>query len=276
MANEMIDQSSTSSLSFFEFPEDVQVNILSFLSPNDIFNFALTSKQFIPLSKNDTKLWFTLCHRRWGSNTHISKWVVGSITYKHLYKTLHQYDNLIGLWRRCGGTGTLSPSSSSSSQLVVSFQWGPSFLTGTWVNNNNSISSIKPAPFFFLGISSNGQVSKFVDLNGHTNQLGEFLDFSQLGVFENDLVSVNVNFIQSNYLLVEENRNRTSSLSGGEENEDCVVGSPTDTLPDQFVSDMYVQIANKTSPGADKRRHRRKEKERQGRKKWETEHFIKL
>jgi hypothetical protein len=111
------------------------------------------------------------------------------------------------------------------------------------------------------------------------------MNFSQLGILEKDLISVNVNFIENDYLLVEENHDfvyknrvvkRSSSLSGGEETEDQVTGGTPGSLPDQFVSNLYVQFANKTSPSADKRRHKRKEKERQGRKKWETEHFIKL
>jgi hypothetical protein len=121
-----------SSLSFFDFPEDVQVCILSFLSPIEIANFACASKQFVSLSRNDTKLWYTMCDRRWGSKTQIAKWGCGKITYKLLYKTLHQYDNLIGFWRRCGAkTGE----SALLLPPLISFDWGPSFLTASWVEN---------------------------------------------------------------------------------------------------------------------------------------------
>ncbi|GAV56587.1 hypothetical protein CFOL_v3_00129 [Cephalotus follicularis] len=93
----------------------------------------------------------------------------------------------------------------------------------------------------------------------------------------------------NDYLIVEENRNftmlhnkkngirRSSSSSNlaGEEIEDLIGGTPG-SLPDRLVSEMYIQMANKTSHGADRRRQRRKEKERQGRRKWETEHFVKI
>lgn len=44
------------------------------------------------------------------------------------------------------------------------------------------------------------------------------------------------------------------------------------------TSELYQYYANRTSPGADRscRRQRRREKEKQGRKKWETEHFLKI
>ncbi|KAJ4832424.1 hypothetical protein Tsubulata_043853 [Turnera subulata] len=51
--------------SFSNFPEDVQLCILSFLSPAEIANIALTSKRFAPLCRNDSKLWHSLCARQW-------------------------------------------------------------------------------------------------------------------------------------------------------------------------------------------------------------------
>ncbi|KAK8624262.1 hypothetical protein V6N13_065612 [Hibiscus sabdariffa] len=93
---------SKSSFPFSDIPEYIQLSILSLLSPPDIAYFASTSKRFVFLCRNDTKLWFNMCHRRWGSKTHISKWGGGNITYKLLYKTLTHWENLIGFWRHCG------------------------------------------------------------------------------------------------------------------------------------------------------------------------------
>ncbi|KAJ0699957.1 putative F-box domain-containing protein [Helianthus annuus] len=51
-------------------------------------------------------------------------------------------------------------------------------------------------------------------------------------------------------------------------------GSP----PDRLTSEMYQYFANRTSPGGERawRRQRRREREKQGNKKWESEHFVKI
>jgi hypothetical protein len=80
------------------------------------------------------------------------------------------------------------------------------------------------------------------------------------------------------HIMVEENR-----FSREEQKSPVAKGSSSDesedpTSPPSFVvSEMYTQLANKTtSPGSDRRRQRKKEKERQARIKWEPEHFIKV
>ncbi|KAK4352199.1 hypothetical protein RND71_027717 [Anisodus tanguticus] len=80
MAN--TDEIHTISLSFNDFPEDVQLNILSFLTPSDISNFACTSKRFVSLCRDAPKLWFSMCQRQFGSKTLINKWGNGGLSEK--------------------------------------------------------------------------------------------------------------------------------------------------------------------------------------------------
>lgn len=88
---------------------------------------------------------------------------------------------------------------------------------------------------------------------------------------ENELIPVNVSFIGKCHVVIEENVGVRREEYGGES------GSPG-SLPDRLMSDIYQYFANRTSPGGDRasRRQRRREKERQGRRKWEAEHFVKI
>ncbi|KAB2628638.1 F-box protein [Pyrus ussuriensis x Pyrus communis] len=65
---------------FSDFPEDVQLCIISFLTPPEVASFAYTSKRFVSLCKSDDKLLFNMCDCRWGSKTQIKKWGNGKIT----------------------------------------------------------------------------------------------------------------------------------------------------------------------------------------------------
>lgn len=97
-----------------------------------------------------------------------------------------------------------------------------------------------------------------------------------------DRVMVNVNFIGDVHFSVEEHlagfgngKGLGSSSKGGHEGEDggSELGSSPETL------ELYQHYANRMSPGADRswRRQRRRERERQGkRRRWETEHFLKI
>ncbi|KAK7310775.1 hypothetical protein RJT34_08492 [Clitoria ternatea] len=266
MAKEL--SSSSSSISFSDFPEDVQLCILSFLGPTEIATFACTSKRFASLCANDSKLWFTMCHRRWGSKTLITKWGKGKIPYTLLYNTLHHWENLLGFWRR-SGPGTPS---------LLFFHWGPSFLSASRVSPSKSRSyDVALTPFLSMTLSEEGHVVSFLDPDGRAD-FGEF--FSEVVENEGELVPVSVSFMGKRHLVVEENLFGRSSSSGGEEcagvGED-ESGSPG-SLPDQLLmSEIYQHFANRRSPGSDRsRRQRRKEKERLARRKWEPQHFVKV
>lgn len=111
-----------------------------------------------------------------------------------------------------------------------------------------------------LGISSEGRTENFLDLDGN-HRSGVPVDLSELE--RSSLVPVDVNFMGNGHIMVEENPQKSPVCKGSSSDEDV-------------VSEMYTQLANRTSPGGDRRRKRKKEKERQGRIKWEPEHFIKV
>lgn len=292
-AKSMANLSETIAISFSDFPEDVQLSILSFLTPSEISAFACTSRRFCSLCQNDAKLWFSLCDRRWGSKTQIKKWGSGKITYKRLYKTLSELENLIGFWRRSGQSKN---SGENSTPPLVFFQWGPSFITGSRVSPSKTGNyDVVKAPFLWICLSPKGENLNFLDPDSRVDIFDDLVN-CELGVVENELIPVNINFMGKCHVVVEENLNfsyskspdgrksgvmRVSS-SGNLRGEEFgvvedVSGSPG-SLPDQFMSEMYQYFANRTSPGGDRwsRRQRRKEKERHGRMKWEPEHFVKI
>ncbi|XP_059631152.1 F-box protein At3g12350-like [Cornus florida] len=275
------------SFPFSDLPEDVQVCILSFLTPSEIASFACTSKRSSSLCQNDGELWFSMCDRRWGSSTQIDKWGNGKITYKQLYKTLAEYENLIGFWRRSGNTGVNSPP-------LVFFEWGPSFITGSRVSPSKAGSyRVMKAPFLWISVASNGEPVNFLDPECRFELSDDLIN-------SGDLIRVNIGFMGKSHVVVEEHlsfaysnspmgRNigfgRVSSLGNvvGEEYgvvED-VVGAQSGSLgtsPDRLMSEIYQYFANRTNPGGDRasRKQRKREKERQGRRKWEPEHFVKI
>ncbi|XP_054798204.1 F-box protein At3g12350 [Prosopis cineraria] len=283
------------SISFTDFPEDVQFCILSFLTPSEIAIFACTSKRFGSLCSNDSKLWFSLCERKWGSKTQIAKWGNGKIGYRLLYKTLDEWENLIGFWRR-SGPGSIAIASPS----LVIFEWGSSFVAGSRVSpSKTGTYDILKSQFLRMSLSSEGQVVNFLDPDGQAEMPGDFAISELFDWPDNELIPVNVSFMGKTHFVVEENQNsihfncpdqrkhgfRRSSSSTNLSSDDCYVGEDVigaesgspGSLPDRLVSDIYQRFANRTSPGSDKsRKQRRKEKERLARRKWEPEHFVKI
>lgn len=279
------DEIHTISLSFTDFPEDVQLCILSFLTPSDISNFACTSKRFVSLCRDDPRLWFSMCHRKWGSKTQINKWGNGKISYKLLYNTLLEYENLIGFWRRSGA---------ESDSPLIFFEWGPFHIAGSRVKpSRTGTYEVIKLPFLWIGITSKGEIVNYLDPVGKVELSENVMNLDDLGFAESELVPVNVNFVGRAHVVVEENvtafgyscsspqnrgfKNVSSSGNIREEEYEDLCVSPG-SLPDRLMSDIYQYFANKTSPGGNgsARRQRRRERERQGRRKWEPEDYVKI
>lgn len=284
------------SVSFSDFPEDVQLCILSFLTPSEIASFACTSKRFLSLCTSDSKLWFTLCDRRWGSKTQIRKWGSGKITYRLLYRTLIEWENLIGFWRRSGQVtfGAASPT-------LIFFEWGPSFIIGSRVSPSKlGTYNVIKTPFLCMSITPEGETMNFLGSDGKIESSDVFTNAAQARFLEGDVIPVHVSFMGKNHVVVEENLSftylnfqepktagfRRSSSSSNMRAEDFGVademigaesGSPG-SLPDRFMSEIYQYFANRTSPGGERasRRLRKREKEKQGKRKWVPEHFVKI
>ncbi|KAL7175648.1 hypothetical protein ACSBR2_029279 [Camellia fascicularis] len=299
MAN-LTPNKEPNSFSFSDFPEDVQLCILSFLSPSELSSFASTSKPFVSLCRNDAKLWFALCDRRWGSKTQIRKWGNGKITYKQLYKALDEFEKLIGFWRR-SGHGKIAGLNSPPPPLVF-FEWGSSFITGSRVSPSKSGTyRVVKAPFLWISIMPNGAPVSFLDPECRFELFDDLVKSGELGLLENELVPVNVSFMGKNHVVVEENlsfaysNSNSNSLEGrqiefssvsssgnlrGDEDgavED-VIGAESGSPGSLLMSEIYQYFANRTSPGGDRalRKQRKREKWRQGRKKLEPEHFVKI
>nr|GME00262.1 F-box protein At3g12350 [Ipomoea batatas] len=287
-ANLQEENGAVSPPSFTDFPEDVQLCILSFLTPAEISAFACTSKRFVSLCRDDERLWFSMCDRRWGSKTLIAKWGNGEISYKLLYMTLLEYEHLIGFWRRSGtGTGV----NSGNSGRLVFFEWGPFYVSGSWVTpvKTSSYKVIK-SPFLWMGINSKGETVNYLDLEGRLEFSENFMSSPEDSwLQEKDLVAVYVSFIGTCHVAIEENVNSSSPKNGDfrkvsssgnvvkEDEYEDLCGSPG-SLPDRPMSEIYQYFANRISPGGNGswRRQRRREKERQGRRKWDMEHFVKI
>ncbi|XP_026390581.1 F-box protein At3g12350-like [Papaver somniferum] len=298
---------AASSSSFTDFPEDVQLCILSFLEPPEITSFSCTSKRFSSLCQSDNKLWFSMCERKWGTNTQIKKWGNGQIHFKLLYRTLNRFEKLIGFWRRSGQQGNNTSITAGNGLIVppplVFFEWGESFITGSRVSpcKSGTYKVIK-TPFLWLGISKRGEPLNFLDPECRFESPDDFVKIAEMGASSStsdaDLISVNVSFMGSNHVIVEENlfgysysspegkkllgfrRSPSSNDDLGVVIEDVTGWESTSpgSLPEHQTSEIYQYFANRTSPGGDRasRRQRRKDKERNGRRKWDSQHFVKI
>lgn len=268
-------------LSFSDFPEDVQLCILSFLDPSELTSFACTSKKFVSLCRHDQRLWFSMCDRRWGSCTLLKRWGHGKISYKKLYRILSEYENLIGFWRRSGITNTVSVNSPPAS--LVYFEWGPFYITGSIISpSKNGSYEVIRSPFLWVSITSKGELVNYLDPDGRLDFTDDLLlDSEKLGFLENELIQVNMSFMGKCHMVVEENLGSfgfgkvpSSGIVRGEDYQN-VCGSP----PDRLMSEIYQYLANRTSPSGNgaSRRQRRREKEKQERlRKWEPEYLVKI
>lgn len=275
---------SSEPISFSEFTEDVQLCILSFLSLTDIAAFACTSKRSHSLCSGDSKLWHALCDRRWGSKTLISQWGEGRISFKLLYRTLDEWDSLIGFWRR---SGQPKPFSALSPPLLVFFEWGPTFLAGSRVApSRDATYRVVKSSFLWLSLSPTGEAVNLLDPDGKRCRFP-----SEGAVQDRDLIPVKVCFSGNSHLVVEENMlgsgssriafGRSSSSVNLTDGEEEVSGADNNglprSLPERDMSEIYQYFANRMSPGGNgnSRRQRKREKERRGRK-WDPEHFVKI
>ncbi|KAI4389493.1 hypothetical protein MLD38_001715 [Melastoma candidum] len=277
-------------LSFPDFPDDVQLSILSFLPPSQLAIFCCTSKRFYSLySSPDSPLWSSLCRRRFSPITRLDGWGRGRIPSKHLYSALSDLDSLTGFWRPCGNGDGLVDAHVPSLLLV---EWGPSFLLGSRVypSREGSYDVVK-SPFLWMFLSERGRRLCFVDTKGRGLDSEKAL--VDLVDGESGLVAVNVSSLGCKHLLVEDSEepgrrsdgiSSSGSSSGGSfVGDDGEEGSGDDVaeamagLPDSYTKEMYQHFANRMSPGSRGvwRRQRRRERERK-KKRFDELHFVRV
>ncbi|MQM03481.1 hypothetical protein Taro_036263 [Colocasia esculenta] len=270
--------------SFSDFPEDVQLSILSFLRPADLAVFACTSRGSAALC-GDPRLWSAMCDRRWGSKTLICSWAAaaagaaGGNPFDVVYRALDRWDGLIGFWRRIGRGAAGTPP-------LVLFEWGPSSVTGSRVSPSPEPGSygVLKTPFLWIGLSPGGHQVSFVRPSCPVDLVEslEKLASGASGFSDSDLVPVTVSFMGSNHFVVEENRGCCGVSRGADEfgsSDDLMdLEESSSSPPDRLMADIYQYFANKTSPGGVKafRKQRKKERDRLGRRRWEAEHFVKI
>ncbi|XP_038973047.1 F-box protein At3g12350-like [Phoenix dactylifera] len=270
--------------SFSDFPEDVQLNVLSFLSPAEVSAFACTSRRFAALcsaSASDSPVWLAMCDRRWGSKTLIRSWASdgggAGVPYARLYRALVRWEALIGFWRRIGhGTPGTPP--------LLFFEWGPSYITGSRVSPSAELGShgVLKVPFIWLGLSAHGDPVSFLHPGCRFEAPGEMLSSASgsSSSSDSDLVPVAVSFMGCNHFVVEENWSFYAEACGDDSGVlDQVAEIESTSPPDGLMSEIYQYFANRTIPGGDKasRRQRKKKWEKLGRRRlWEAEHFVKI
>lgn len=141
-------------------------------------------------------------------------------------------------------------------------------------------------PFLWIGVDGDGESVNFIDPDCRYESNGEFVKAAtEFGVSQSELVSVSVCFMGVNHIVVEENhalfcspKSSFLDVKADEEDGNGIMSTSPGGLPDTLRSDIYQYFANRTSPSGDRasRRHRKKERERLGRRKWEPEHFVKI
>ncbi|XP_075516881.1 F-box protein At3g12350-like [Primulina tabacum] len=255
--------------SFSDFPEDVQLCILSWLHQSELQAFAYTSKNFFTLCNNDERLWFLKCSRRWGSQTRIKKWGGGKISYRNLFHLLNYYESLIGFWNY----DYYDRRYASSSQLLL-FEWGLFYITGYRVFPSKCGGyDVVKKPFLWITATSDGQTLNYLDMT------------ETLSLTENDLscedseklrspglILVDIDLSEDRCLKLRENRQflelrkLLDTGSGGEDQYEIVYRSP----PDGLMRQIYEILPSKPSSKKEKWRARRRVR------RWHTESFLKI
>ncbi|CAA6653558.1 unnamed protein product [Spirodela intermedia] len=259
---------SQSPVAFSEFPEDVQMCILSFLRPADIAVFACTSRRFATLC-GEERLWFAMCDRRWGSKTLIRCWGGdgGSVRFPLLYKVLDRWENLIGFWRRIGRGDDGTPP-------LVFFEWGSSFITGSRVSPSSEPGSydVVKIPFLWMSLSPRGDPVSFVHPSCRLESSGCLKKpASGSGFSDSDLVPVTVCFMGENHFVVDENRGQYAGAHIIDEFGSCddLTSLEASSPPERLMAEIYQYFANRISP-------KKRGKDRLGRRRWEAEHFVRI
>ncbi|KAJ3697532.1 hypothetical protein LUZ61_001237 [Rhynchospora tenuis] len=249
--------------SFIELPDDIQVNIFSFLNPCEISAVACTSRRFSPLPGSPL-LWLAMCDRRWGQFTSPASWG-RSCTPRRLYRALDQWENLIGFWRRIGH-GHGSGGADATCHPLLFFQWNSDCITGSLVSPCSEPGSynVVKSPFLWLGMSQDGDMVSYRQLQ------------DELGLEAgpgSDPVEATVSFVGPNHLVIEPN----GGFRSGDEAMEVIMGIESSSPPDQATLQMYQYFANRTSPCGEKgvRRQRRRERERR-KSGLVTEHFVRI
>ncbi|XP_073134615.1 F-box protein At3g12350-like [Henckelia pumila] len=268
--------------SFSDFPEDVQLCILSYLHQSDLEEFARTSKKSFALCNDDERLWFLKCTRRWGSQTRIQRWGGGGggkISYKNLFRFLDQHECLIGFWR--------SDHEARSSPPLVLFEWGSFYIVGYHIlPPKRGGCGLSKKPFLWITASSNGKALNYLDMNGTLSLSDKDLfrqDSEKLRATE--LIVADIDLHGNGYLLISENprflafRQRLSTGNDMAEFEE-VYRSPPDGLMAQIYRTLAkkVKVTGTTTSKKEMKRIRKREKEklRLSVLPWESEHFEKI
>ncbi|XP_075516880.1 F-box protein At3g12350-like [Primulina tabacum] len=265
-------------LSFIDFPEDVQLCVISFLHQLELEAFASTSKKYFDLCNNDERLWFLKCSHRWGSQTQIKNWGGGKISYRNLFRLLNQYENLIGCW-------IYDYISAGYSKLVL-FEWGPFYITGNRVlpSQHRGYDVIKK-PFLWITATSDGQTLNFLDRD-------ETLSLTEKDLFREDseklrgteLILVDIDLLDNRCLWLRENRQfsefrKLVHAGNGREEYEIVYRSP----PDGLMAQIKEILASKAGVGdiplskKERRTERQREREKQRDvRRWRSQRFQKL
>ncbi|XP_073126408.1 F-box protein At3g12350-like [Henckelia pumila] len=252
---------------FSDFPEDVQIRILSFLDPSELESFARTSTTSLALCRDDERLWFLKCGRRWGSQTQIKNWGGRKISYRHLYHLLEKYENLIGFWF-LDYYSTISPSLST---FLVCFEWGSFYITGYRVSPSKSGGyGVTKKPFLWITATSNGKGLNYLDTDGRVSLTDKDLLREDSEKLRGELILVDIQFALNCHLLMWENpqffefRRRLSTRVEYE----SVYGCP----PDRLMAQICGILGGKHSLTRDTTS---KKERRQRVQTWDSQHFRK-